>query len=83
MADEMAVRAHSYRTAAVLDTPQSQALLRESLRRETPAMNLLIVDDEQVIREMCTEVAEQLAMKALAVATVNANHGSAKNILYQ
>ena len=32
-------------------------------------MNLLIVDDEQVIRDMCTEVAEQLAMKPFPVAT--------------
>ena len=32
-------------------------------------MTLLIVDDEQVIRDMCTEVGKQLAMKTLAVAT--------------
>jgi DNA-binding NtrC family response regulator len=34
-----------------------------------PAMTLLIVDDEQVVRDLCTEVGKQLAMKTLAVAT--------------
>jgi DNA-binding NtrC family response regulator len=34
-----------------------------------PAMTLLIVDDEQVVRDMCTEVGKQLAMKTLAVAS--------------
>jgi DNA-binding NtrC family response regulator len=34
-----------------------------------PAMTLLIALDEQGVREMCTEVGKQLAMKTLAVAT--------------
>jgi DNA-binding NtrC family response regulator len=60
----------SYRnTAAVLDPPFPQLLPKEPLRREMPAMTLLIVDDEQVVRDMCTEVGKQLAMKTLAVAS--------------
>ena len=56
-------------TAAVLGPPFTQPLPKEPLRREMPAMTLLIVDDEQVVRDMCTEVGKQLAMKTLAVAT--------------
>ncbi len=60
----------SYRdTAAVLDLPFTQPRPKEPLRPEMPAMTLLIVDDEQVVRDMCTEVGKQLAMKTLAVAT--------------
>jgi DNA-binding NtrC family response regulator len=42
---------------------------REAARREVAAMNLLIVDDEQSIRETCTDVAHQLDMKVTAVST--------------
>jgi two-component system response regulator HydG len=38
-------------------------------RRELAPMNLLVVDDEQFIREMCSEVGRQLEMKVIAVAT--------------
>src|SRR6202158_492066 len=38
-------------------------------RREVVPMNLLIVDDEQSIRETCATVSEQCGMKAVAVAT--------------
>ena len=37
--------------------------------REAVAMNILIVDDEQSIRETCATVSEQCGMKAFAVAT--------------
>jgi DNA-binding NtrC family response regulator len=37
--------------------------------REAVPMNILIVDDEQAIREACAAVAEQCGMKALTVAT--------------
>src|SRR5260370_15328535 len=40
-----------------------------AVRREAVAMNLLIVDDEQSIRETCATVSEQCGMKAIAVAT--------------
>jgi DNA-binding NtrC family response regulator len=40
-----------------------------AVRRELAPMNLLIVDDEQSIRETCTAVAEQCGMKATSVAT--------------
>src|SRR5216684_1162403 len=40
-----------------------------AVRREIAPMNLLIVDDEQSIRETCPVVAEQCGMKAMAVAT--------------
>jgi len=35
-------------------------------------MNILIVDDEQAIRETCATVSEQCGMKAVAVATAEA-----------
>ena len=38
-------------------------------RREVAPMNILIVDDEQAIRETCAVVAEQCGMKATGVAT--------------
>src|SRR2546422_7994189 len=38
-------------------------------RREVVPMNLLIVDDEQSIRETCATVSEHCGMKAIAVAT--------------
>src|SRR5256712_5774702 len=38
-------------------------------RREVVPMNLLIVDDEQSIRETCAPVSEHCGMKAIAVAT--------------
>jgi len=44
-------------------------VVREPTRREETAMNLLVVDDEQFIREMCTEVGQQLGMKVTAVPT--------------
>jgi len=40
-----------------------------AVRREVVPMNLLIVDDEQSIRETCATVSEQCGMKAVAVAT--------------
>jgi DNA-binding NtrC family response regulator len=40
-----------------------------AVRRETIPMNILIVDDEQVIRDMCAEVAVDSGMKATAVGT--------------
>ena len=40
-----------------------------AVRREIAPMNLLIVDDEQSIRETCRVVAEQCGMKAAGVAT--------------
>src|SRR5260370_2261721 len=40
-----------------------------AVRREAVPMNLLIVDDEQSIRETCATVSEQCGMKAIAVAT--------------
>src|SRR5713226_5699724 len=40
-----------------------------AVRREIAPMNLLIVDDEQSIRETCPVVAEQCGMKAAGVAT--------------
>src|SRR5713101_3902863 len=40
-----------------------------AVRREVVPMNLLIVDDEQSIRETCATVSEQCWMKAVAVAT--------------
>jgi len=40
-----------------------------AVRREAVAMNILIVDDEQSIRETCATVSEQCGMKAFAVAT--------------
>jgi DNA-binding NtrC family response regulator len=40
-----------------------------SARRDVVPMNILIVDDEQTIRETCATVSEQCGMKAVAVAT--------------
>jgi len=40
-----------------------------AVRREVVPMNVLIVDDEQTVRETCTAVAEQCGMKAMGVAT--------------
>ena len=40
-----------------------------AVRREVVPMSILIVDDEQSIRETCATVAEQCGMKAIAVAT--------------
>jgi DNA-binding response OmpR family regulator len=39
------------------------------VRREAVPMNVLIVDDEQTVRETCAAVAAQSGMKAIAVAT--------------
>src|SRR5712672_2481704 len=39
------------------------------VRREAVPMNILIVDDEQSIRETCATVSEQCGMKAIAVAS--------------
>src|SRR6266436_10053049 len=40
-----------------------------AVRREVVPMNILIVDDEQSIREACATVSEQCGMKAFAVAS--------------
>jgi CheY-like chemotaxis protein len=40
-----------------------------AVRREVVPMNVLIVDDEQTVRETCTAAAEQCGMKAMDVAT--------------
>ena len=40
-----------------------------AVRRAAVPMNILIVDDEQAIRETCAVVAEQSGMKAFSVAT--------------
>src|SRR5882757_3433252 len=40
-----------------------------SARRDVVLMNILIVDDEQTIREICATVSEQCGMNAVAVAT--------------
>src|SRR5690348_13883750 len=40
-----------------------------AVRREAVPMNLLIVDDEQTVRETCAAVAAQSGMKTIAVAT--------------
>ncbi len=40
-----------------------------AVRREVVPLNILIVDDEQSIRETCATVSEQSGMKAVAVAT--------------
>ena len=40
-----------------------------SARRDVVPMNILIVDDEETIRETCARVSEQCGMKAVAVAT--------------
>lgn len=40
-----------------------------AVRREMVPMNILIVDDEQIVRDMCAEVAEESGMKATAVGT--------------
>ncbi len=55
--------------AAVLETPHAHLAVREPTRREVSAMNLLIVDDEQFIREMCGEVGRGLDMNVTSVAT--------------
>src|SRR5258708_24798036 len=55
--------------------PQPEAFMipamseEAAVRREVVPMNLLIVDDEQSIRETCATVSEQCGMKAVAVAT--------------
>jgi two-component system response regulator HydG len=42
-----------------------------AVRCQSVTMNILIVDDEQTIRETCSVVAEQCGMKATTVATAN------------
>ncbi len=42
-----------------------------AVRREVVPMNILIVDDEQSIRETCATVSEQCGMKAVSVATAD------------
>src|SRR5256885_6753491 len=55
--------------------PQTEALgipfmtEEAAVRREAVPMNILIVDDEQSIRETCATDSEQCGMKAAAVAT--------------
>src|SRR5438132_9012748 len=55
--------------------PQTEALgiplmtEEAAVRREVVPMNILIVDDEQSIRETCATVSERCGMKATAVAT--------------
>jgi DNA-binding NtrC family response regulator len=55
--------------SAILESPQANAPVREIPRRQISSMNLLIVDDEQFIREMCSDVGQGLGMKTTAVAT--------------
>jgi DNA-binding NtrC family response regulator len=70
MTEEVSGRIHSFRgMAVVLESPETRLVPREPARREVAAMNLLIVDDEQSIRETCTDVAQQLNMKVMAVST--------------
>ena len=38
-----------------------------AVRRESVSMNILVVDDEQTIRETCAVVTEQCGMKATTV----------------
>src|SRR5215472_530471 len=40
-----------------------------AVRRETVPMSVLIVDDEQTVRDTCAAVASQSGMKTIAVAT--------------
>jgi DNA-binding NtrC family response regulator len=56
-------------SSAVLEHPEAHRLPPEVARREAAAMNLLIVDDEEFVREMCSAVARELGMKPFAVAT--------------
>src|SRR5260370_26489273 len=51
--------------------PQERPSVSEeaAVRRTAVPMNILIVDDEQAIRETCAVVAEQSGMKAFSVAT--------------
>jgi len=51
--------------------PQERPSVSEeaAVRRAAIPMNILIVDDEQAIRETCAVVAEQSGMKAFSVAT--------------
>ena len=42
-----------------------------AVRREAVPMNILVVDDEQSIRETCATVSEQCGMKPVAVATAD------------
>src|SRR5258708_11538515 len=44
---------------------------QSAVRREVVPMNILIVDDEQSIRETCATVSEQCGMKAVSVATAD------------
>jgi DNA-binding NtrC family response regulator len=70
MTDQDLARIRSFRgMSAVLEGPETRLSPREPARREVAAMNLLIVDDEQSIRETCTDVALQLDMKVTAVST--------------
>jgi DNA-binding NtrC family response regulator len=70
MIDEDAIRSLALGSSSVvLEHPQAHRLPLEAAPREVTTMNLLIVDDEEFIREMCSEVARELGMKALAVAT--------------
>jgi DNA-binding NtrC family response regulator len=70
MTDQDLARTRSFRgMSAVLESPETRLSPREPARREVAAMNLLIVDDEQSIRETCSDVAKQLAMKVTAVPT--------------
>src|SRR5713226_949607 len=51
-------------------SPKDAHMTEEAaVRREVVPMNVLIVDDEQSVRETCTAVAEQCGMKAMGVAT--------------
>jgi DNA-binding NtrC family response regulator len=69
MTDQAEVRFHPARSVtAVFDAPQAYPA-QEFASREASPMHLLIVDDEQFIREMCGEVGQELGMKVLSVAT--------------
>jgi DNA-binding NtrC family response regulator len=70
MTEEVPGRIHSFRgMSAAPERPETRLVQREPARRDVAAMNLLIVDDEQSVRETCTDVAQQLNMKVMAVST--------------
>jgi DNA-binding NtrC family response regulator len=70
MTDDAEVRSQDMRSSsAVIDSPQAHLAARDHSIREVTAMNLLIVDDEQFVREMCGEVGQGLGMKITSVAT--------------
>jgi DNA-binding NtrC family response regulator len=59
-----APQAHAKRAPGGRDMSEEAAV-----RKESAAMNILIVDDEPTIREACAEVAQQTGMRPTSVAT--------------